>query len=258
MRLSIVQADLIWEDPVANRRAFDHLLAPLKGLTDVAVLPEMFTTGFSMHAPGYAESMDGPTMQWMHATAAQLGIVVAGSFMCTENDHYYNRFAWVTPEGECYTYDKRHLFAMGGEHHTYTPGDTKPIFVWQGWRICPLICYDLRFPVWSAPTGPDVPHYDLLLYVANWPSRRSLHWSTLLQARAIENQAYTIGVNRVGRDGNDLEYNGDSAIVEYSGQILCRLSGEAGVYTAALSLDRQNQYRNQLPFLKDADRVKLF
>jgi omega-amidase len=257
MRLSIVQADLIWENPAANLRAFDRQLAPLAGHTDVVVLPEMFTTGFSMNAGSLAEPMDGPTIHWMRQTSAQLNAAVAGSFICRVNDHFYNRFAWVTPEGDCHTYDKRHLFALGGEHHTYTAGSEKNTFAWRGWRICPLICYDLRFPVWSAPAGPQDPHYDLLLYVANWPSRRSLHWSTLLQARAIENQAYTIGVNRVGGDGNDLEYSGDSAIIEYSGQPLCRLSGEAGVYTAELSIDKQNHYRKQLPFLKDADAVKI-
>lgn len=257
MRLTIVQTALHWEDAGANRAAFSKKLAPLTGQTDLIVLPEMFTTGFSMNASALAEPMDGPTVTWMREQAERLGAAITGSFICREDDRFHNRLVFMRPGGQADVYDKRHLFTLADEHKTYTPGQERIIIEWKGWRICPLVCYDLRFPVWSRNSNGDAA-YDLLLYVANWPSRRSHHWRALLPARAIENQCYVAGVNITGTDGTGLEYTGDSAIVDYSGQILGQISRQEAHFTAELLLEDSRQFRQQLPFLSDADSFKLF
>ncbi len=281
MRLTILQTSLAWENPAANREMFFQKLVPLRGTTDLVLLPEMFTTGFSMNAAALAEPMDGPTLQWLARTAETLDAALAGSFICRENGHFYNRLVFMRPDGRFETYDKRHLFTLAGEHDHFTPGNQQLVVEWQGWRIRPLVCYDLRFPVWSRnmassvaplPASPEKPRatpplpvgegpgggsYDLLLYVANWPSRRAHHWRSLLTARAIENQAYTAGVNIVGADGSGLEYVGDSAVIDFSGQSLAQISGQEGFHTAKLSLDDLRLYRRQLPFLNDADVFQL-
>jgi len=240
-------------------------LGPLQGQTDLIVLPEMFPTGFSMNAAGLAEPMDGPTLQWMRDTARLLDSALTGSFICAEAGRFYNRLVWMFPDGHFLVYDKKHLFSLAGEHEHFAAGDKRLLVEWKGWRICPLICYDLRFPVWSRNTA--IPSregdfekegvYDMLIYVANWPSRRSHHWRTLLTARAIENQAFTIGVNIFGSDGNGLEYVGDSGITDFSGTQICRISDREDTVTTELSLGDLQQYRRQFPFLHDSDAFKL-
>lgn len=255
LAVTLVQTSLIWEQPVENRSQLAAKLAPLQGRTDLVVLPEMFATGFSMRAAELGEPMDGPTVAWMQEQATQLDAALTGSFICIENGLFYNRLVWVRPDGGVHYYNKRHLFSLAAEHQTFTPGTERLTVEWKGWRICPLVCYDLRFPVWSR-NHPDQP-YDLLLYIANWPQTRSLHWRSLLQARAIENQAFVAGVNIVGTDGNQLVYGGDSAIIDFSGQHLYQISHCEGVFTTELSLEKLPTYRQQLPFLKDGDTFRL-
>lgn len=251
MRTTIIQTNLHWENPVANRAMFAEKLAPLAGNTELVVLPEMFTTGFSMNAATLAEPMNGPTHQWMIAQATYLNAAVTGSFICREKNHYFNRMLFVRPDGQTDWYDKRHLFGLAKEHETYTQGQERRIVEWQGWKICLLVCYDLRFPVWSRNGAAG--QFDLLIYVANWPARRGHHWRALLPARAIENQCYVAAVNITGTDGLGYEYNGDSGILDFSGQYFCQISGQPGVFTTKLSLDDLQQFRRQLPFLEDAD-----
>ncbi|MEQ1746518.1 MAG: amidohydrolase [Saprospiraceae bacterium] len=256
MRLTIVQTALLWENPAANRAALAQTLAPLAGHTDLVVLPEMFTTGFSMNAAALAEDMDGATVQWLREQARRLGSAVTGSFICRDGVHYRNRLVFMRPDGQFHHYDKRHLFGLAGENDVYSAGTQRPIVEWTGWRICPLVCYDLRFPVWSRQNSAQP--YDLLLYVANWPARRGHHWRSLLPARAIENQCCVAAVNIVGTDGNGHEYQGDSGVWDHSGQPLCQISGQAaGTFTATLRLDDLQTYRRQLPFLSDADAFSL-
>ncbi|MFM9951610.1 MAG: amidohydrolase [Saprospiraceae bacterium] len=249
LRVSLLQAELAWEDKAANLQRFGEKIDALPADADLILLPEMFTTGFSMNAPALAESMDGPTMQWLAGYAAKSRAVVAGSFIALEKGRYYNRFVWMRPDGSWAVYDKRHLFAYAGEDRTYSPGEKRLTVELKGWKICPLICYDLRFPVWSRNTE----NYDLLLYVANFPERRRHAWTALLTARAIENQAYTIGVNRVGKDGQDIAYSGDSCVVDYEGNVLYHLAKVEGVHTIELSADAQQAFREKFPFLKDQD-----
>ena len=254
LRITTVQSALHWEDRGANLAMFSEKLAELAGRTDLVVLPEMFTTGFSMNAPSLAEPMDGPTMQWLDAQAKAVGAVITGSFIVVEHGRYYNRLVWMRPNGYFETYDKRHCFTLAGEHETYTAGNTKRIVELNGWKICLLICYDLRFPVWSRNTDG----YDLLVFVANWPETRSHHWSQLLIARAIENQAYAIGVNRTGTDAKGHTYSGDTAVIDYSGRTQYRVSGTEAVFTVNLSLEGLRAYREKLPFLADRDNFKIF
>ncbi|EJF11524.1 amidohydrolase [Pontibacter sp. BAB1700] len=214
LRVTIIQTSLHWQDAAANRSMFSEKLALVAPDTDLVVLPEMFTTGFSMDASGLAEETEGPTLEWMKEEAAKHEAVLTGSVIVREGEQYFNRLYWVRPDGTYEHYNKRHLFRMAKEHHTYTPGQEKLLVELRGWKICPLVCYDLRFPVWSRNVGSE---YDLLLYVANWPKPRANAWSILLQARAIENLSYVVGVNRVGTDGNGHPYSGDSAIIHPKG-----------------------------------------
>ncbi len=262
MRVSLVQTALHWENPAANREMLSRTLAPLRGQTDLVILPEMFTTGFTMNAAALAEPMDGPTVEWLHNTAHHLGAAVTGSFICSSAkataSTYFNRLVWMYPDGSLEIYDKRHLFGLAGENLHYTAGKKRLVVEWLGWRICPLICYDLRFPIWSrnreSGANPDQNSvYDLLIFVANWPERRSHHWRSLLAGRAIENQAFTIGVNVIGRDGNGYEYAGDSALIDFAGQSIVQISRQEGVFTAKLSMEDLSNYRQQLPFLADGD-----
>lgn len=252
MRISLVQTALEWEQADANRRMFTRKLAPLRGETDLILLPEMFTTGFSMETLRLAEPPEGPTLLWMRHTAKELNAALCGSFICAENGKYYNRLVFMRPDGNYEIYNKKHLFSLAGEDKYFTTNNKKLVLEWKGFRIMPLICYDLRFPVWSRNSAADP--YDILLYVANWPIRRSHHWRSLLVARAIENQCFVAGVNIVGTDGNGLEYSGDSAVYDFSGNKLFEISGIEGIQSAELSLDNLHQFRNQLPFLADADR----
>lgn len=255
LTVSFVQTALHWHDAAANRAAIDEHLAHLPGPTDLIVLPEMFTTGFSMDAPGQAEPMTGATVAWLRERAAAHQAVVTGSVIIQENGAYYNRLLWMRPDGRLRTYDKRHLFTLAGEQHVYTPGRARLVEEWRGWRICPLVCYDLRFPVWSR-NQPPAP-YDLLVYVANWPAARRTAWTTLLRARAIENVACTLGVNRLGRDGLGHDYLGDSALLNAQGQYLVEAGNQAGLFTHTLRRADLDEFRTRFPALQDGDAFAL-
>lgn len=253
LNVTIVQADLHWQDPAANRDAFAAIIRQLEESTDLIVLPEMFTTGFSMDAPKLAESMDGPSVTWMQETAATNEVAVCGSLIIVDNENYYNRFICSSPTGELSCYDKRHLFRLADEQQHYAAGKALVTFTVKGWRVCPQVCYDLRFPVWSR----NQDGYDLLLYVANWPKQRHVAWETLLRARAIENLSFVVGVNRVGTDGNELPYGGGSAIVDYVGQELSVLHEEPGSATASLDMHMLKKFRDRFAFHKDADQFSI-
>jgi predicted amidohydrolase len=257
MRISLIQTSLLWENPAANRAMLTEKLAPLKGKTDLVVLPEMFSTGFTMNETLVPETVSGPTVEWMRQMAWQLDAAVTGSLILADDygEHRYNRLVWMFPDGTYQVYDKKHLFGLAGEDRHFTAGNSRLTVEWKGWRICPMICYDLRFPVWSR-NNPGNP-YDLLIYVANWPSRRAHHWRTLLMARAIENQAYAAGVNIYGTDGAGLEYTGDSGVVDFLGTQLVQISGREDIVTTELSMEALQTYRRQLPFLVNADTFNL-
>jgi len=253
LRVTLVQTELAWQAPATNRRALAAHFRGLIGHTDLIVLPEMFSTGFSMDAEGLAETMDGPTVGWLREEAAATGCVITGSLIVRDGEHCYNRLVWARPDGTLEHYDKRHLFRMANEQRHYAPGTRRLIVDLKGWRVCPLICYDLRFPVWSRNWGD----YDVLLYVANWPQRRAHAWSTLLKARAIENLSYVVGVNRIGKDGNGATYAGDSVALDFLGQLLSSEGGGDRVETAVLDLDSLQAYRNSFPAHLDADRFEI-
>ena len=249
LRVSLLQRELAWEDPTANRRAFEQDLAALAGNTDLVVLPEMFTTGFSMRPEIIAEPEAETTLPWLLEQAAAHDFAITGSLAVRSGDANYNRLLFVTPDGKVSCYDKRHLFRMSGEDEHYGAGTEKLIVNWRDWRICPLICYDLRFPVWSRNRGD----YDLLIFVANWPAKRSFHWRQLLIARAIENQSYCIGLNRVGSDDNNIDYSGDSLVLAADGQTVLDCAAGSGAFTAVLDAGAMNEYRRKFPCHKDAD-----
>jgi len=253
LRVTLVQTELAWQDPAANRRNLAAHFRGLAGHTDLVVLPEMFSTGFSMDAEALAEDMDGPTIGWMREHAAALGCVVTGSLNVRDAGACFNRLVWARPDGSLEHYDKRHLFRMASEQRHYAAGDRRLVVEVKGWRVCPMVCYDLRFPVWSRARDD----YDLLLYVANWPQRRAHAWTTLLRARAIENLCYVIGVNRVGKDGNGATYVGDSVAVDFLGQSLSSEGGGERVETAVLDLESLQAYRQSFPAQLDADRFEI-
>ena len=259
MNVSLLQPNLYWHDPVANRAMLEEQLFNLPEPTDLIVLPEMFTTGFTMDARAVAESMHLTTFRWLKQMAAQTGAVVTGSYVVQERGLFFNRLIWMQPDGQFDIYDKRHLFRMAGEEGVYTAGMERIIKEWKGWRICPLICYDLRFPIWSRNVQADSTDfaYDLLLYVANWPAARRNAWNVLLQARAIENLSYVVGVNRVGEDGNGHRYAGESAIIDFKGDVLFRQADTKVVYQQTLSLDELRAFRTQFPANLDADRFEV-
>ncbi|RMF27217.1 MAG: amidohydrolase, partial [Bacteroidetes bacterium] len=252
LAVTLVQCALVWEDPAANRQHIARLLPP-PGSTDLVVLPEMFSSGFTMNARAVAEGMDGPTIQWMRQQAQRLDAALTGSLVIRDGEAFFNRLIWMFPDGRLEHYDKRHLFTLADEHRTYTPGRRRLLVEFKGWKILPLICYDLRFPVWSRNTKD----YDLLLYVANWPIMRAQAWKQLLIARAIENLCYTAGVNRVGRDGKDIPYSGDTMLVDYAGQVQYHLCMQEGTQTLLLSKPEQEAFRQKLAFLQDRDRFTL-
>ena len=252
IRVTIVQSALAWENRAGNLQAFTDRLKVLKpGDTDLVVLPEMFGTGFTMNATGVAETMEGEAVSWMRALAAAKNAVITGSLVIGEEGKFYNRLVWMQPDGQCLTYDKRHLFRMAEENHTYTGGEKRIVTELKGWKICPLVCYDLRFPVWSRNNN----EYDVLLYVANWPERRSYAWKHLLIARAIENQAYVVGVNRIGQDGKEIAYSGDSVVLDPKGEVLSSTKPSTeSVETVKLSWKELEAYRAQFPVHRDADK----
>jgi len=276
LTITTIQTNLFWEDKTANLQMFDQKIRNLQQKTEVVVLPEMFSTGFSMQPEKLAETMDGPTITWMKKLSAEKRIIITGSVIIEEEGNYYNRLVWMLPNGQYGYYDKRHLFAYAQEDQHYMPGNKRLVASVKGWKINLLVCYDLRFPVWSrqqqfvasttlsdAVRPPDTsttlsagpnPEYDLLIYVANWPERRNHAWKTLLQARAIENQCYVVGVNRVGKDGNDIYHSGDSMIVDAMGSVLYTKPHDEDAFTITLQKETLEETRNKLPFLKDADR----
>lgn len=249
-----VQLDILWHAPEENRKRLDQKLDLLTSPTDIVILPEMFTTGFTMEAAAHAEHMDGPTMTWMAAQAEKINAVICGSLIIEESGKYFNRFIWMYPGGMYHSYDKRHLFKMAGEHEVYTPGEERQMITHKGWKICPMICYDLRFPVWSR----NDEQYDLLIYVANWPEKRIHHWRSLIQARAIENQAFVIGVNRYGTDENGHTYSGDTCVADpISEAWLYHNNQGEEIHTITLSGDHLIKTREKLPFLVDQDEYKI-
>lgn len=253
LNVTIVQADLHWHDAAANRKMFERMLGDVRGKTDLVVLPEMFTTGFTMDAAEHAETMDGVSINWMSELAREKDASICGSLIIAEEGQFFNRFVVINQSGAQTIYDKRHLFRLADEHKHYSSGEQVVTFEIRGWRICPMICYDLRFPVWSRNKGS----YDLLLYVANWPDRRHLAWETLVRARGIENLSYVAAVNRTGTDGNKLPYSGGSAIVNYLGENLTSLGNKTGIATVTLDIEKLRTFRERFSFHHDADDFSL-
>ena len=251
LKISIIQPDIIWENINANLEKYSALIDGIE-TTDVIILPEMFTTGFSMNPEVLKEKMDEVSVSWMKKTANNKNASVVGSLIIEENGKIFNRAVWVFPDGKTEFYDKRHLFKMGQEHLHYASGDEKMVVEFRGWKFCPLICYDLRFPVWSR----NVENYDVLIYMANWPSPRHHHWKALLVARAVENQSYCIGVNRTGIDEAGLNYSGDSGIISPAG--VAEFLGEnETIKTFEISYSGVQDYRIKLPFLRDQDNFQI-
>lgn len=247
INITLVQPDIIWEDVQANLERYTEMLDPVNK-TDIIVLPEMFATGFSMKPEKLKETMDGPSVQWMKKLAGEKSAAVTGSLIIEENEKIFNRLVWILPDGKTEYYDKHHLFTMAEENKHYSAGNKKLMVHYKGWKICPLICYDLRFPVWSRNTE----NYDVLIYVANWPSPRHHVWKNLLTARAIENQSYCVGVNRIGIDGAGLKYLGDSAVVSPKG-FSEYLGEQEKMRTFELSYNELHDFREKFPLLNDRD-----
>ena len=250
LNIAVFQFDLVWENPEANRTKIDQLLQNISNTTDIVFLPEMFTTGFSVNVLELAEPMDGETVQWMKQRCAEHQLALCGSLIIQDNDQFFNRLVFVEPSGEIHFYNKRHLFTMGNEGIHFQKGIERLIVQYKGWRICPLICFDLRFPVWSRNRN----EYDLLVYSANWPGNRNDAWNALLKARAIENQCYVVGVNRVGTDGLGVDYSGDSQVFCPKGKHLAKsLSAHEELLSASLSYKEMTVFREKFPVFKDAD-----
>ncbi|GLB54074.1 carbon-nitrogen hydrolase [Neptunitalea chrysea] len=252
LNIALVQANLVWEYPEANRAHLKELLEQ-SALADVYVLPEMFTTGFTMNASAFSETMDGTTVAWMRSLAKEKGAAIAGSMICEEQGKFYNRFVFVTETGEVNFYNKRHTFTLVGEERVYNRGEEKVIVDYKGWRLCLQVCYDLRFPVWAR----NVEVYDVLLYTANWPVKRIDAWDALLKARAIENMSYVVGVNRVGKDGNEILYNGHSAAFGVLGAPLVFSEDKEEVLVATLNYGVLTELRDRFKFLDDQDRFDI-
>ena len=263
LSVTLIQSGLHWEDKEANLRMFEEKINSIQDKTQVVILPEMFNTGFSMNAEKLAETMDGITVTWMKLMAAKKKVIITGSVIIEEEGHYFNRLIWMLPNGQHGHYDKRHLFAYAKEDQHYTSGGNRFIASVNGWKVNLQVCYDLRFPVWARQGAGDAVaeenpfEYDLLIYVANWPDRRIHAWKTLLQARAIENQCYTVGVNRVGDDANGIHYTGCSMVVDPLGEALYQQQGEEDIKTLTLNKNHLEDIRQKFPFWKDADRFHL-
>ena len=281
LTITTIQTNLFWEDKTANLQLLEEKINSIKEKTEIIVLPEMFTTGFSMKPELLAETMEGETVQWMKRIAAEKKIILTGSVIISNaqtgtaspviagvRPEYYNRLIWMLPNGQYGVYDKRHRFGYAGEDDHYTAGSKRLIASVKGWKINLLVCYDLRFPVWARQTslpnpsplmerGETAPEYDVLMVVANWPEKRIAAWKILLQARAIENQCYVVGVNRVGKDANDIYYSGESMIIDPMGEVLYTKKDTEDIFTMTLSKTHLQTVREKLPFLKDADEFKL-
>jgi predicted amidohydrolase len=267
LTVTLIQTNLHWENKKANLEMLQRKIESITEKTEVVILPEMFSTGFSMKPEIFAEKTDGETVQWMKKMAAERKIILTGSVMIedpaanAQERKYFNRLIWMLPNGEYGIYDKRHLFAFADEHKHYSAGNKKLIASVKGWKINLQVCYDLRFPVWTRQSplcskgeGSEArPEYDLLINVANWPEKRSTAWKTLLRARAIENQCFVIGVNRVGDDGNKIFYNGESSIIDPLGEIIYHKNKVEDIFTYTLQKEKVTEIRNQFPFWRDAD-----
>lgn len=254
LTVSLIQSSLHWENPEANLKMFDQKIDRVANESELVVLPEMFSTGFSMNAEKLAEKMDGPTVGWMKQKASKKNIVLTGSVIIEEDGHYYNRLLWILPNKEIAYYDKRHLFSYADEQKFYTPGKKRLVAQINGWKIGLFICYDLRFPVWLRQPAEPEKRFDLLICIANWPASRALAWNTLLQARAIENQCFVAGVNRTGRDGNRISYDGDSCFIDPEGVIIKKKHQEEALIIRTLQKNKIRETRNRYPFLGDADK----
>jgi len=254
LKITVFQGYLFWENVDKNLQNITLRLSGIREKTDLIILPEMFNTGFTMEAETLAEPMNGKTMLWMQDTAHKYDCVVTGSLIISESGKFYNRLIWMRADGSYECYDKRHLFGLGKEDRTYTAGTKRLIVELKGWKICPIICYDLRFPVWLRNKDAA---YDLMLVVANWPEKRSLHWRTLIPARAVENQCYIIAVNRVGHDGNEVYHSGDSMCIDPNGNVVYYKRDEEDVYTFTINPEELIKVRRQLPFLADADDFEI-
>ncbi|QAA82155.1 amidohydrolase [Aequorivita sp. H23M31] len=252
LKITIVQSELYWENAEENLKMFSEKIAAINTETNLIILPEMFSTGFSMNPADLAEPAGGRTFKWMVSQAKNYNTAITGSVIISENDHFFNRLFFIYPDGHFEKYDKKHTFTFAGENEVYANGTERLVLDYKGWKICPLICYDLRFPVWARNTED----YDLLIYVANWPKVRTLAWDTLLQARAIENMAYCVGVNRVGVDGNIHEYVGHSAVYDPVGKNVSTCS--VGEFTETIILEKKHiqENRNRFRFLNDRDSFK--
>ncbi len=254
LNITIIQTGLAWHDVEKNCTRFEGIIRSLAEPTDLVLLPEMFSTGFTMEPHACAEEMDGLAVTSLVRWAGKKQADVAGSVAIREGDRYFNRLVWARPGGDVVTCNKRHLFRMAGEERVYTAGNDKTVIMLKGWRIRPFVCYDLRFPVWSRNKNLE---YDIAVYVANWPEKRAAHWKALLRARAIENQCYVIGVNRIGVDGNGVSYCGDSAVIDFTGSTILEMENRECVQTIGLSFDELAGYRQAFPAWKDADDFTL-
>jgi omega-amidase len=253
MKIALIQSSLVWENPTANRNHFEEKINTITEKVDLIVLPEMFTSGFTMNPASVAESMQGETVVWLKILAKAKKCAITGSLIITENNTFYNRMLFVFPSGEVQFYDKKHLFSLAGEDKVYTSGTQKVIVDYLGWKICPLICYDLRFPVFSR----NVEDYDLLLYVASWPKPRINAWDILIKARSVENMCYTIGVNRNGIDNNNFEYVGHSQAVDFLGNYILEPQENEGVFIVELDKEKMVLTRQKLNFLGDKDSFEI-
>ncbi len=271
LTITTIQTNLVWENKIANLQALEKKINSLQEKTEIIVLPEMFSTGFSMQPELLAETMDGETVRWMKEVASKNKVILTGSIIIEEEGNFYNRLIWMLPNGQFGAYDKRHLFGFAEEDKHYTAGNKRLIASAKGWKINLQICYDLRFPVWARnrvmevdnspkesvsielPTNELTPEYDILIYVANWPERRNHAWKTLLCARAIENQCYVIGVNRVGRDGNNINHSGNSLVIDPLGEVLYHMAQDEDIFTITLEREHLQDVRNKFPFWKDGD-----
>jgi len=251
LTIALIQAPLHWEDPAANLALFDELIGGIGAGVDLIVLPEMFTTGFTMNPAAVAQPMDGPAVAWLAAQARKKNADITGSIVIAENGRYFNRLVWAKPDGTLLHYDKRHLFRMTGEHEVYAPGQRLLTVEVSGWRLRPFICYDLRFPVWTRNRDNA---YDVAVFTANWPAARAAHWQVLLTARAIENQSYVVAVNRIGEDGNGLVFDGGSTVIDPWGKVVRAAGSEACTHTVVLRRDLLETCRRDFPAWMDADR----
>ncbi|MBW3470515.1 amidohydrolase [Arthrospiribacter ruber] len=259
LKVALVQTELYWKNKVANMAMLEEKIAGMDEEVDIIILPEMFTTGFTMEAEEVAENMNLQTTRWLKQMARHTQALVTGSFVVVEDGKYFNRLVWAKPNGDIGHYDKRHLFRMASEDEHYSMGKTQEFFEWKGWRIMPQVCYDLRFPVWSRNRLLDDGSlaYDLVFYVASWPSPRINAWDILLQARAVENLAYSIGVNRIGRDGNQVPYSGHSGAYNYKGETICFSQEKEEILIAELDYEGLMEFRKKFPAWRDSDRFEL-